>query len=261
MSMQDIELWHGDCLELMKNIEDNSVDCIICDLPYGTTSCSWDIVIPFDELWQNYNRIIKDSGVIVLFGSQPFTSLLISSNIDRFKEELIWVKNKSAHGLQGQQKHLKCHENIVVFCNTNKYTYNAILWNVPEDFIIKRRTDTITNEVNNIIGLDKTGRVRKKDDGTRLPISLLPFKVPYSPKKNSKTKNGDYRVHPTQKPIALIEYLIKTYTNEGDIVLDNCMGSGTTGVACKNTHRKFIGIELDDNYYEIATNRINSIKE
>ena len=259
--MSEVKLYHGDCLEVMRGVADKSVDMILCDLPYGTTSCSWDVIIPFDKLWEQYNRVIKDNGAIVLFGSQPFTSLLITSNISKFREELIWVKNKCPSGLLGNKRHLKCHENIIIFSKETLYTYNPITWNVDEDFIIKRKCNEIFVEKNNIIGSNNKGRIRKIDDGSRLPISILPFKVPYSPKSKSKTKNGDYRLHPTQKPTALLEYLVKTYTNENETVLDNCMGSGSTGVACINTNRNFIGIELDDNYFKIAEDRINKAKE
>ncbi len=253
-----IQLYLGDCIEVMSQIPDESVDCVICDLPYGTTNCKWDIIIPFEDLWKEYHRIIKPNSPIILFGSQPFTSLMISSNIKEYKEELIWVKNKAASGLMANKRHLKYHENIIVFCKDNNYTYNPIVWNVPEDFIIKRKVNEIITETNNIIGMQKKGRIRKIDDGTRSPISILPFQVPYSPKSKSKTKNGDYRVHPTQKPIALLYYLVQTYSNQGDLVLDNCMGSGTTGLACKKFGRNFIGIEKDCNYFEVAKERIEN---
>lgn len=258
------ELFQGDCLEVMKNIPDKSVDCIICDLPYGTTSCNWDIIISFDDLWKQYNRIIKDEGAIVLFGSQPFTTLMISSNIKNFREELIWVKNNSPSGLLAKKRHLKIHEDIIVFSNNGSYIYNPQYWYVnDEDFITKRKTLVFKEETNRITGQVTIGRKKKIDDGSRNPISVLPFKVPYTPKKNSKTKNGDYRVHPTQKPLALLEYLVNTYSNEDNVILDNCMGSGTTGVACMNTNRKFIGIELEEKYFNIAEKRIEDsvIKE
>ena len=167
---------------------------------------------------------------------------------------MIWIKNKGGTGLQAKQKHIKIHENIIVFSNSSSYTYNPMKWNVSEDFIIKRKTFTFT-ETNNIID-SIVEHEKSKDDGTRNPISVLPYKVPYSPKRNSRTRNGDYRVHPTQKPLALMEYLVRTYTNENDLVLDNCMGSGTTGLACKNLGRNFIGIEKDGTYYKIAEERL-----
>ena len=256
---KNYELWRGDCLELMKNIPDKSIDCVICDLPYGTTSCSWDIVIPFDKLWEQYDRILKKEGTVILFGSQPFTTSIIASNIANFTEELIWVKNNCPSGLLANKRHLKIHENIEVFSRVGNYTYNPIKWYVnDEDFITKRKTLEFREELNRITGTVTKGRKKKIDDGSRNPISVLPFKIPYTPKRNSKTKNGDYRMHPTQKPYLLLDYLINTYTNENDLILDNCMGSGTTGVAALNLGRKFIGIELDETYFEIAKNRIES---
>lgn len=252
-------LFNDDCLEIMKNIPDKSIDMILCDLPYGTTACKWDTVIPFEPLWQQYNRIIKNNGAIALFGSQPFTTLLINSNINNFREELIWVKNNSPSGLLANRRHLKIHEDIIIFSKYGSYTYNPQKWFInDEDFITKRKTLVFETELNRITGQVTQGRIKKVDDGSRNPISVLPYKVPYTPKKNSKTKNGDYRVHPTQKPVALLEYLIKTYTNENNIVLDNCMGSGSTGVACLNTNRRFIGVELDKQYFDVAVERMKN---
>ena len=256
--MSNINLYQGDCLEVMKEIKDKSIDMILCDLPYGTTSCKWDVVIPFDKLWEQYNRIAKNNAPIILFGSQPFTSLMISSNVKNFREELIWVKNNSPSGLLATKRHLKIHENIIIFSKSGNYTYNPIKWYVnDEDFITKRKTLVFNEELNRITGTITMGREKKKDDGSRNPISMLPFKIPYTPKKNSKTKNGDFRVHPTQKPIALLDYLVRTFSNENDLVLDNCMGSGTTGVACKNLNRSFIGIEMNEEYFKIAKERID----
>ena len=255
-----IDLRQGDCLELMKDIPDKSIDMILCDLPYGTTACKWDIVIPFDKLWEQYNRIIKENGAIVLFGSQPFTSQLILSNIKMFREELIWLKNKSGSGLQAKQKHIKIHENILVFSKNGKYTYNPQKWLVDKkEFLTQRKTFNEIEVGNNIYS--KMIKKQKADDGTRNPISIVSCRVPFTPSKNKiyEDKTVDLRVHPTQKPVKLLEYLIKTYTNEGETVLDNCMGSGSTGVACINTNRNFIGIELDENYYNIAKERINNV--
>ena len=246
----------GDCLELMKEIPDGSIDMILCDLPYGTTACKWDNVIPFKPLWEQYERIIKDDGAIVLFGSQPFTTTLIASNAQMFREEIIWLKNKSASGMRAKQSHLKTHENIIVFSKSGTYTYNPQKWKVEEkQFLTKRKTMSIYGETNNVYGSLK--RNRKPDDGTRNPISVVAFRVPITPAKSKKyAQDIDLRVHPTQKTVDLLEYLVKTYTNEGDVVLNNCMGSGSTGVACVNTNRNFIGIELDEGYFEIAKKRI-----
>ena len=255
--MSNIELYNGDCLEVMKQIPDKSIDMICCDLPYGTTACSWDSVIPFDKLWNEYKRIRKDTTPIILFSSQPFTTMLINSNIKEFKEELIWLKNKSSNGIHLEKRHNKVHENIIVF-SKGIYTYNPIKWNVSEKkFLTQRKTFSFYGESNEVYGSFK--RQRKPDDGSRYPISILSYAVPISMAK-SKTYSDDIdiRLHPTQKPLDLIEYLIKTYSNEGDIVLDNCMGSGTTGVACKKLNRDFIGIELDENYFNLAKERIEN---
>ena len=257
-----IELKKGDCLELMKNIPEKSVDMILCDLPYGTTACKWDNVIPFEPLWEQYKRIIKDDGVIVLFGSQPFTSKLILSNIKMFKEELIWLKNKSGSGLQAKQKHIKVHENILVFSKNGKYTYNPQKWLVDKkEFLTQRKTFNEVEVGNNIYS--KMIKTQKADDGTRNPISIVSCRVPFTPSKTKvyEDETVDLRVHPTQKPIELLEYLIKTYSNDGETVLDNCMGSGSCGVAAINTGRSFIGIELDEKYFEIAKRRIEEAKE
>lgn len=257
--MSDIKLLCGDCLELMKNIPDKSIDMVLCDLPYGTTACFWDVIIPFDKLWEQYNRIIKDNGVIVLFGSQPFSSLLVISNIKDFREELVWLKNKPASGFKATQRHMKIHEQIEVFAPSAKYTYNPQKWMVEyKEFITQRKTFKDNEYIGNRI-YGTTTRTRKPDTGERNPISIVSCRVPFTP-QNSKTYSDDVeiRYHPTQKPIAVLEYLIKTYSNEGDIVLDNCMGSGSTGVACKNLNRNFIGIELDEHYFNIAKERIEN---
>lgn len=252
-----INLQQGDCLELMKDIPDGSVDMILCDLPYGTTINKWDTVIPFDKLWKQYSRLAKDNTPIVLFGSQPFTTTMIASNISQFREELIWVKNKAGSGILAKKRHLKTHEDIIVFSKTGHYTYNPIKWHVTEkQFLTQRRTLSVYGKANNNYG--SMPRKRKPDNGSRFPISLLPFAVPITPAKNKVYHDDiDINVHPTQKPVALLEYLIKTYSNEGDTVLDNCMGSGSTGVAAANLNRSFIGIELDCDYFKIAEQRIN----
>lgn len=259
--IENIELWHGDCLKLMKNIPDKSVDMILCDLPYGTTSCSWDNVIPFSEMWDCINKIIKDKTPVVLFATQPFETTLIYSNINNFKEELIWLKNKPASGMQCNQKHMKIHENICIFSNSNTYTYNPQKWLISnKEFITQRKTFKENEYIGNQI-YGATHRTRKPDTGERNPISILSCQVPFTPQKNKTySADVDLRLHPTQKPIKLVEYLIKTFSNENETVLDFTMGSGTTGVACINTNRKFIGIELDDTYFEIAKKRIEECK-
>ena len=235
-----MHLLNGDCLELMKGISDNSVDMVLCDLPYGTTACKWDIIIPFEELWNQYNRIIKDNGAIVLFSAQPFTTRLINSNLKNFKYCWYWKKNNVTGGIFCKYQPMRCIEDICVFYKKMP-TYN------PQGL---KKLDK------NIMHIPKENEVYKKKKNpsvqthTGYPKHLLEF-------TNNATNK---RYHPTQKPVELLEYLIKTYTNEGDIVLDNCMGSGSTGVACWNTKRRFIGIELNEKYFNIAKNRINSIQ-
>ena len=235
--MPNIELIQGDCLEKMKDIPDKSIDMILCDLPYGTTACKWDTIIPFEPLWEQYKRIIKDNGAIVLTASQPFTSALVMSNIKMFKYCWVWNKAKAANYVNAKKQPLKIHEDIAVFCKGNNYN--------PQKTIGKfRKKGGYT--VNREVAVAQNPTVSFND--TYYPKSILNFSV---------AGNKDSTLHPTQKPVALFEYLIKTYTNEGDLVLDNCMGSGTTGVSCKNLNRNFIGIELDPDYFKIAEKRIN----
>ena len=228
-------LLQGDCLELMKDIPDKSIDLILCDLPYGTTQCKWDSIIPFDKLWTHYNRIIKDNGAIVLFGSEPFSSVLRMSNIKNYKYDWVWEKEQGTNQLNAKIQPLRKHENICVFYKKQP-TYNPQM-EEGAPYTINRNTQT---ELYNAQKPSST-----VNTGTRYPTTVLKF--------NRELKN---RLHPTQKPVALLEYLIKTYTNESDIVLDNCMGSGSTGVACKNTNREFIGMELDEKYYKVACERL-----
>ena len=235
-NIENCKLWQGDCLELMKEIPDKSIDMILCDLPYGTTACKWDTIIPFEPLWEQYNRIIKDNGAIVLFGSEPFSTLLRYSNLKMFKYDWIWEKEQGANFMLCKYQPYKVHEIISVF-SKNKHFYNPQM-TVGKPYISGKGTSgDITGNV---------AKVQTKNNGTRYPRSIQYFVT-------DKTKGSK---HPTQKPVALLEYLIKTYTNEGDVVLDNCMGSGSTGVACVNTNRKFIGIELDEGYFNIAKKRI-----
>jgi len=235
----------GDCLELMKDVPDKSVDMILCDLPYGTTACKWDTIIPFNKLWGQYIRIIKEDGAIVLTASQPFTSALVMSNPKMFRHEWIWEKQKASNFVSMKYSPAKYHENILIF-SIAKVKFNPQKWKVPEEMIDKRKTRNShyvkkESHVGNLI------RTRYIDDGTRYPKSVIFIK---------KQTNGN--LHPTQKPVELFEYMIKTYTNEEDLVLDNCIGSGTTAIACINTNRRFIGIELEEKYVEIARNRIDN---
>ena len=245
---ETIELLQGDCLEKMKDIPDKSIDMILCDLPYGTTSCSWDIIIPFDKLWEQYNRIIKDNGNIVLFSGGLFTLSLIQSNIKNFRYKLIWKKNVPTGMSSAKYRPMKYYEEICIFGNA-KGVYNPIMKNRVGVGKACYNYDHYCGN-NNHIQLEK---IKKRYDPDKVqPSDVLEFNV--VPNRNGK-------LHPTQKPIELLEYLIKTYTNEGDLVLDNCMGSGSTGVACVNTNRSFIGIELDENYFNIAKERIEQTNE
>ena len=240
-----IDLRKGDCLELMKDIPDKSIDAIIADLPYGTTACKWDTIIPFEPLWEQYKRIIKNNGAIVLFGSQPFTSALVMSNPKMFKYEWIWEKSKASNFLLAKKQPLKAHENILVFGNGSVVYYPQKTEGKPFNKGNRKHDNGIATEVYNKI--PNAGIEIVNEDGMRNPRSVQYF----------VTGESEGRLHPTQKPTWLFEYLIKTYTNEGEVVLDNTMGSGTTGAACVNTNRGFIGMELDDKYFEIAKARIN----
>jgi len=231
-----MELIHGDCLEKMKDIHDKSIDMILCDLPYGTTACKWDVVIPFEPLWEQYKRIIKDRGAIVLFGSEPFSSYLRMSNIKQYKYDWVWNKKKGGNPLLSKVQPIKISETISVF---HSGVYYPIM--TPRDKPKSRGS-------NKGIASETTGNVftENKTYTEYYPKNIIEF-------SNASQVN---KLHPTQKPVALLEYLIKTYTLEGETILDNCMGSGSTGVACINTKRNFIGIEKDDKYFEIAKKRI-----
>ena len=242
-----MQLIHGDCLEKMKDIPDKSIDMILCDLPYGTTACKWDVVIPFEPLWEQYKRIIKDRGAIVLFGSEPFSSALRMSNIKNYKYDWVWKKSKGAGFLNAKNAPIKLCELISVF--SDGATANKSARNMP--YFPQ--------------GLRPSGRVRgysEKDSAS--VVSTRPSRATTDyiqeftgyPSNILEFPSISKQVHPTQKPVALLEYLIKTYTLEGETVLDNCMGSGSTGIACINTKRNFIGIEKDDKYFEIAKKRI-----
>jgi len=240
-----IDLRLGDCLEVMKTIEDNSIDAIICDLPYGTTACKWDVVIPFDLLWNEYNRVIKDNGAIVLFGRQPFFSDLICSNKKAFKYEIIWDKNAGTDFAQANNKPITVHENIAVF-SKGKVQYNRI-----DDKGFKAYSDSRTIKQSSELGAKGlTKRKPFKDKTTRTATTIRR----YFP-DNRKGKGSS--LHPTQKPLLLLEWLISSYSNENDTILDNTMGSGTTMLACKNLNRNGIGIEKDPQYYAVAVARVD----
>ncbi len=225
----------GDCLEKMNEIEDKSVDLILTDLPYQVTSRnSWDIIIPFDKLWPQYERVIKDNGAIVLTATQPFASQLVMSNIKLFKYEWIWEKQQGTGFLNAKKQPLRNHEQVLVFYK-NQPIYNPQFTKGKPYTCKSGRASTNYNEQVSVV---------TENDGKRYPLTVLNF--PYDKKK----------IHPTQKPLELMSYMIKTYTNIGDLVLDSCMGSGTTCVAAKMLGRQYIGIELDDKFYEIASKRI-----
>ena len=231
-----VDLRQGDCLEVMKNIPDGSVDMILCDLPYGITRCKWDSVIQLEPLWTQYRRITKNNAAIVLFGSGLFTAELIMSNAKMFRYDLVWEKEAGTDYLNANIKPMKRHENICVFYK-HKPTYNK-QYEVGKHYKKSRhRSEKIS------ILWRAHERIATYSDGRRNPTSILRF-------------NTERGLHPTQKPIALLEWLIKTYTNAGETVLDNCMGSGSTGVACVNTGRNFIGIEIDEGYFAIAEKRV-----
>lgn len=236
---------HADCLEAMKDIPDKSIDMILCDLPYGTTSCSWDIVIDFDLLWIQYKRIVKDNACICLFGSQPFTTDLINSNREWFRYEWIWEKSKSTGIFHAEKYPMKTHENICIFGKDIKY--NPTKYKVDNKYTDKRHTFNKSVNKGQYKGFET---IRKKDDGWRFPQSILSFDSVWGKD-----------MHPTQKPVKLFEYLIKTYTDENDIVLDNCAGSGTTGVACKRLGRKYILIEKEKKYIDIINKRLEKTIE
>ena len=262
-------IYNEDCLEGMKRIPDKSVDMILCDLPYGTTACAWDTIIPFESLWEQYERVIKENGAIVLTASQPFTSALVMSKPELFKHEWIWEKQKASNFMAAKYSPLKYHESILVF-GKGRVNYNPQKYKVLEieELISKTKKELeqimINREYDRFGKIDRRKvvndpttnkqhlgnrvvRTRNSDTGYRNPKSVL--KINKSINKN---------IHPTQKPVPLFEYLIKTYTNEGGTVLDNCMGSGTTAIACMNTNRNYIGFELDETYHAKSLERINN---
>lgn len=238
--MSKFQLYQGDCLERMKSIPDGSVDMILTDLPYGTTACKWDSIIPFEPLWEQYKRVIKKNAAIVLFGSEPFSSYLRLSNITWFKYDWIWDKKKSGNPLLSKIQPLKTFETVSVF-GEGRVNYYPIMVERDKPKSRGKNKGTTSDITNNAFTEDKIYT-------HFYPKAIIEF-------SNASQKE---RFHPTQKPVALLEYLIKTYSNEGETVLDNTMGSGSTGVACANTNRNFIGIELDENYFNIAKERIET---
>lgn len=234
-----VQLFKGDCLEILPTIPNKSIDMILCDLPYGTTKNKWDSCIDLTKLWEQYRNLIKENGCIALFGQAPFDKVLAVSNLENFKYEWVWEKNHATGHLNSKKMPLKKHENILIFYKKMP-TYNPQFKN-GEPYIRKRSGHHSTN-----YGSQRD--TTTISDGKRYPTDILQF---------SKDKE---RIHPTQKPVKLLEYLIKTYTNEGNTVLDNCMGSGSTGIACVNTNRNFIGIEKNEKYFNMAKQRIEDAK-
>ena len=237
-------LMHGDCLARMKDIPDGSVDMILADPPYGTTACKWDSVIPLDRMWKQLTRVIKPNGAIVMTAAQPFTSVLVCSNLKKFKHQWVWVKNLKTGNLNARRMPMGGHEDVVVFCKKSP-TYN------PQK---RQRTTEVKagnkrNSKTSVYGKQRELYVYNPSDLINPDTVITGIKCVHS---------SEGRVHPSQKPVALMEYLIKTYTDEGETVLDFTMGSGTTGVAAVNTGRRFIGIELDLDYFNIAIERIKS---
>jgi len=242
--MRKFELYHGDCLEVMKQLPDKSVDMILCDLPYGVTHNKWDSVIPFDLLWNQYERIITDNGVIALFAQDKFTAKLMLSNEKLHKYNLIWNKEIGGGFLNANKMPLRIHEDICIFYKKLPvYNPQMVQTDKPNH---SRGSKNLNKSNDKQSNYDKFNIIESKSDGLKYPTSII------SCKRVAPTEHQ----HPTQKPVELLEYLIKTYTNEKMTVLDNCMGSGTTGVACGKLNRRFIGIEKDDFYYEIADSRI-----
>ena len=239
-----IELVHGDCLKEMRHVRSGSIDMVLADPPYGTTACKWDSIIPLEQMWEQLKRVIKPNGAIVLTASQPFASILGCSNINNLKYSWVWIKSRATGHLNAKKRPMKSFEEVLVFYE-NQPTYD------PQGLIYKP-TRVMNSKSHSLRGADnKTSTVSGG-------IKYKEYTQEYTnyPRQHIEIPSEGKTVHPTQKPVALMEYLIKTYTNEGDTVLDFAMGSGTTGIACKNANRNFIGIELDGKYFEIAQKRI-----
>lgn len=242
MKIKSGEFWLGDCLELMKNIPDGSVDMILCDLPYGTTQNKWDSVLSLDALWNEYNRVCKSNAAILLTASQPFTSVLITSNLKMFKHEWIWIKNRGSNFANTVREPMKEHESVLMF-SKGKWVYNKQMQERTGGGLsrssYKFTAETKTTNYNSI------GAPKETQGELRVPSSWQKF-------------NTEVGLHPTQKPVTLFEYLIKTYSNEGDLILDNCAGSGTTAIAAENLNRRWICIEKEEEYYKKAVDRIGN---
>ena len=246
--MVDIKLIQGDCLEKMKDVPDGSVDLILCDLPYGTTACKWDVVIPLDAMWEQYRRITKKNAAIVLTASQPFTTALIASNMSGFAHSWVWNKRFAANFVQAKRQPLKDHEDVLVFSKDGKQPAYY-----PQMVMREKPIKKGGNKQSSAIPIAQSEYAKEFGQQSKLYDTKHPTTVT---SLNFSVRDGR-GLHPTQKPVALMEYLIRTYTNEGETVLDNTMGSGTTGVACANTGRRFVGIEMDPGYFKTAEARIS----
>lgn len=247
--MPDIRLFHGDCLEIMPQLSDQSIDCIICDPPFATTACKWDTLIPFDKLWKQYNRLLKPQGSVLLFGSEPFSTHMRMSNIKAFKYDWIWKKNNATGFQHAKNMPRKNYEIISVFSNASMGHENLLgdrrmIYNPQGVKDVHWEVRRSSSKFGNIVGKRASHKREGIQELTGFPTAILEF-----PKDREN-------FHPTQKPVALLAYLIKTYTNADAVVLDNCMGSGSTGIAALETNRSFIGIEKDEYYFNIAKNRI-----
>lgn len=245
--MEINKIYLGDCLEIMKLIPEKSIDMVLCDLPYGTTICKWDAIIPFDKLWEQYERIVKPNGAIVLTASQPFTSALLMSKPKWFRHEWIWQKNRGSNFALLKWQPFKEHESVLVFSKetANYYPIKEERSESGKSRCAYTFNNKVTSEtINNETFYNQDGERRSLDENLRNPSSIQKF-------------NTEVGLHPTQKPTALFEYLINTYSKEGETILDNCIGSATTAIACKRTGRNFIGIEMEQKYFDIATKRIN----
>jgi site-specific DNA-methyltransferase (adenine-specific) len=241
----------GDCLELMKDIPNGSIDMILCDLPYGTTACNWDTIIPFDKLWMQYNRIIKPNGPIVLFSAQPFTTKLIGSNIKNFKHSWVWNKELSGAFALAKYRPMIVTEDVCVFSSAGKVNYYPIMEDAQTKNIRPINLGSSSSSATPVasgVAKSKDGYDNKK----RYPKNIIKYS------KYNAECNQLNRLHPTQKPVALFEYLIKTYSNENDIILDNCAGSGTTAIACLNNNRNYILMEKEKKYFDIINERIKN---
>lgn len=243
---KNYELHFGNCLDIMSTIPDNVIDLVCCDPPFGTTSIHWDEVIDFNLLWKQYERIVKPKGIICLFGSQPFSAKLICSKLDWFRYELIWNKNKCGSPGLAKKRPMKTHENILIFYKEPGGTYNPQMEKGDPYSRTSKNPEGYVGRKNDH-GYGLKPRKSFENEGTRYPKSILNI---------SRDFSAQQQVHPTQKPVPLLEWLVKTYSNENEVILDNCMGSGTTGVACIKENRKFIGIENNEEYFELAKSRI-----